>query len=143
MTHTVKILHRSHIPGTAGFDASGNPKQGKVRVIGEIDITSYTAAGEVIKKYKMGVENVDVVKFESKEFVSTATLFRLFAYDRTNEKLIGYAVDTAGGTGDELAPATTSSDLGIIAFEVIGDAAARTEGTITDSINTVVGTPLA
>jgi len=130
-----KVLHRSHVPGTAGFDNAGNPKQGKVRVIGEFDITSYTAGGEVIAPSKLGVESLDFGKFWQWENPPSATRIVVLEYDKVGSRLCGWQLLAS--------PALASGDLGIIRYEVVGDAPMRTEGLITDSINSVAGTPLA
>ena len=131
----LRIFHKTFIPGAPGYDASGNPKQGKVRVVGEFDITSYTAAGEPLKLRKLGLSVVDNITFEAVEILPTATVLTMHRYDRTNEKVFCYAVDTAGASGDELIPAATSGDLGRIGFVAYGDPIQPTEVVISDTIN--------
>jgi len=134
----LKITHRSHIPGTAGFDTSGNPKQGKMRVIGEYTEASYATGGSVVLRNKLGVSTVDIINFWVKGTLAGAGAASIIAqYDDTNQKVFCLSV---AATTAQVANAT---NLGVVKFEVIGDAAYPTENTITDSINSVAGTPLA
>ena len=130
-----RVTSRSFIPGASGYDTAGGPKQGKVRVVGEFDITSYTSGGEVILPAKFGLSVIDSIDFEAVENLPTATVFTMHRYDRTNSKVFAYAVDTAGASGDELSSATTGGDLGRISYVAYGDPALPTEVLITDSIN--------
>ena len=125
-----KVLHRSYIPGTVGYDTSGNPKQAKVRVIGEYTDTSYATGGTVLARNKFGVSAVDIAHFWPKGFLPTATRIFLAQYDDTNQKVVVHDIDAAPA---ELANTTS---IGVVRFEVVGDASLPTENTISDSINT-------
>ena len=59
--HDVKIRFRSYLPG-AGFDSSGNPKQGKTRVVGEIDVTAYSGGdGDQLSARDLGLTVIDSI----------------------------------------------------------------------------------
>lgn len=61
MAYDVKTRFRSFLPG-GGFDSSGNPKQGKTRVVGEIDITSYSGgSGEQMSPNDLGLTAIDSI----------------------------------------------------------------------------------
>ena len=62
MAIDVKPRFRSFLPG-AGFDANGNPKQGKTRVVGIISVTSYGGgSGEPLKARDIGLTNIDFIQ---------------------------------------------------------------------------------
>jgi hypothetical protein len=59
MAKDVRIRFRSFLPG-AGFDSAGNPKQGKTRVVGEVDVTNYGGGeGEGLTALDVGLANID------------------------------------------------------------------------------------
>ena len=61
MANDVKIRFRSFLPG-AGFDSSGNPKQGKTRIVGEVDVTSYAGEeGEPFGATEVGLSTIDAL----------------------------------------------------------------------------------
>ena len=72
MANDVKIRFRSFLPG-AGFDSSGNPKQGKTRVVGEIDVTSYTPGGENLAPVDVGLSNIDWVELNVRDETGNAS----------------------------------------------------------------------
>ena len=61
MARTIKTRVRSALPG-AGFDSSGNPKQGKRQVNGEISVTSYVSGGESLTAADLGLATIDFIK---------------------------------------------------------------------------------
>ena len=58
MANDVKRRFHSFLPG-AGYDANGNPKQGKTRVVGRIEVTSYTRGGEELTPTSIGLTAID------------------------------------------------------------------------------------
>ena len=61
MAIDVKTRFKSFLPG-AGFDSAGGPKQGKTRVVGEIDVTSYSGQeGEPLKAIDLGLTTIDSI----------------------------------------------------------------------------------
>jgi hypothetical protein len=59
--HDVKIRFRSFLPG-GGFDSSGNPTQGKMRVVGEIDVTAYEGGGGApLSAQDLGLTTIDSI----------------------------------------------------------------------------------
>ena len=123
-----KHLSRSFIPGVGGYDTTGNPKQGKVRVIGEFNITTYTAGGEPILRKFLGVETIDTIQFWVKGILPTANSTIIAAWDDTNQKVFIQDVD---GVPNEHAAAA----IGLVRYEVVGDSILPTETLISDSIN--------
>lgn len=63
MANSVRIRFRSFLPG-AGFDSSGNPKQGKQEVRGRIVVTTYARGGEDLTAADLGLTTVDHVALE-------------------------------------------------------------------------------
>lgn len=62
MASDVRIRFRSFLPG-AGFDSSGNPKQGKTRVVGVVSVTSYGgSSGEPLAAEDVGLNNIDFIQ---------------------------------------------------------------------------------
>lgn len=59
MASDVYVRFRSFLPG-AGFDSSGNNKQGKTRVVGMVDVTSYAGGGgESLAPVDLGLTTID------------------------------------------------------------------------------------
>jgi hypothetical protein len=70
MATDVKIRFRSFLPG-GGFDSSGNAKQGKTRVVGEVDVTSYDGGeGEPLKPVDVGLNAIDAITLRNAEEIS-------------------------------------------------------------------------
>lgn len=61
MANDVKIRFRSYLPG-GGFDSAGGAKQGKTRVVGEVDVTSYAGQkGEPFVPRDLGLTAIDSI----------------------------------------------------------------------------------
>lgn len=61
MAHDVKIRFKSFLPG-GGYDSSGNPVQGKTRVVGIVDVTSYDGEeGDQFDARSVGLTNIDAL----------------------------------------------------------------------------------
>jgi hypothetical protein len=101
MARNVQPRFRSFLPG-AGFDANGNPKQGKTRVVGVISVTSYEGgSGESLKARDIGLSNIDFIQLRvsdeaSGEYSGGAPLQRNVVYSKStghfylhNEALAG------------------------------------------------------
>lgn len=72
MAYDLKVRTRFTIPGT-GFDSSGTPKNDKVFVAGELDVTSYTTGGETVTAADLGLSTVDVITFDVRHVNDAAT----------------------------------------------------------------------
>lgn len=59
MAIDITTRFKSFLPG-AGFDSAGGPKQGKTRVVGIIDVTSYDGEeGEPLSAVDVGLTTID------------------------------------------------------------------------------------
>ena len=58
MASDVKIRFKRPHPGS-GYDSAGNPKQGKVEVVGRIEVTTYAQAGEDLRPQDVGLSVID------------------------------------------------------------------------------------
>lgn len=48
----------------AGFDSTGTPVQSKMRVWGELNVTSYTTGGETVSPADIRLETIDFINFD-------------------------------------------------------------------------------
>jgi len=69
MANKVQFRRNTHLPG-AGFDAAGNPVQGKQRVVGRITVTTYSRGGETLKPSDVGLRTIDYIDIKATEAVS-------------------------------------------------------------------------
>ena len=58
MARTVRETFRQYLPG-GGRDVLGNPKQGKTRVVANINVTSYTQGGEDLAPIDLSLTTID------------------------------------------------------------------------------------
>ena len=116
MARTIKTRVRSALPG-AGFDSSGNAKQGKRRVTGSISVTSYTSAGESLTPADIGLSVIDFIslKHENESGATEGDQARFVLYNSASSDF--YIVQT-GGTGGFTAAGATNTVL----FDATGDA---------------------
>ena len=119
MASDVKIRFRSFLPG-GGFDSSGNAKQGKTRVVGIVDVTSYAPGAEALAPSDIGLSAIDAISLR----VSDATgdtggnNERRAIYSKTAEEF--YLVLTSqAGVPNEYAVAATET----VEFDAFGDSA--------------------
>ena len=54
----IRVRFNSFLPG-AGYDASGNPKQGKTSVRGQVAIVDYTRGGVALTATELGLVTLD------------------------------------------------------------------------------------
>jgi hypothetical protein len=66
MARTIRTRVKSALPG-AGFDSSGNAKQGKRRVNGAISVTSYTNVGESLTAPDLGLSAIDWISIRHED----------------------------------------------------------------------------
>ena len=117
MARTIKTRVRSALPG-AGFDSSGNAKQGKRRVNGEISVTSYGTGGESLTAADLGLATIDFISLKHAEEASGANgaAPRLVLYAAATADF--YIVQEGGTTGFDPASGTTHT----VYFDASGDA---------------------
>jgi hypothetical protein len=123
MARDVKVRFHTFLPG-AGFDASGNPKQGKTRVVGEVDVTSYARGGEALSAIDVGLNTIDSLTLRVGDETGdpSATRRRQAIYSKSVSQF--YLVDTTtAGVPNERADAATET----VEFVAEGDSAADPE----------------
>ena len=120
MAKDVKVRFQHFLPG-AGFDSSGNPKQGKTRVTGEIDVTSYSGEqGEPLTATDLRLANIDAVTLRVADAMqgdSTGTE-RQVLYTKSTGHFYLHLID-AGGIKTQVAAAQTET----LEFVAEGDSA--------------------
>ncbi len=126
MANDVKIRFRSFLPG-AGFDSSGSAKQGKTRVVGEIDVTAYSGGdGEPLNPVDVGLTVIDHINLrvadENSGALSAAAgggmaPMRDVSYTKSTGHFYLFTVNSDGQIG-VLSNATESLE-----FDAFGDSA--------------------
>lgn len=120
MAKSIKTRFRKFLPG-AGFDSNGSPVQGKTRVVGLVDVTSYTGgAGEPLTPRDLGLTAIDALTLRVKNEVPGG--------DGKHSREAVYADDTerfylvnvnAAGSRTHFAGAATAE----VEFDAFGDSA--------------------
>ena len=118
MASDVKIRFRSFLPG-AGFDSSGNPKSGKTRTVGEVNVTSYVS-GEPLTATDVGLANIDSITLRVADETGNASAqnHRQAVYVKSVEEFYLNLISSAG-VPDQYAPAATET----LEFVAEGDSA--------------------
>lgn len=118
MARVIKTRVKSALPG-AGFDSSGNAKQGKRRVTGSIAVTSYTGVGEALTAADLGLSTIDFIslKHEDESAGQNGQGGRFARYQFTTADF--YLVQEAGITGKTDIVTGTSHT---VYFDAVGDA---------------------
>lgn len=123
MAKNVKFRQVSFLPG-AGYDSSGNPKQGKTRVTGLISVTSYAPGNESLSARDVGLTNIDVISLRVADETGNASAQNSREVKYVKSVGIFYLLDVASsGIPDEYAAARTES----IEFVAEGDSARDVE----------------
>lgn len=124
MAIDVKPRFKSFLPG-AGHDSSGNPKQGKTRVVGEIDVTSYSGEnGEPLKAADIGLTTIDSINLRVADAIqgdSTGTE-RQVLFAKSTGHFYLHTIDAAGAKTQVAAAATETLE-----FDAFGDSAEDVE----------------
>lgn len=123
MASDVKVRFRSFLPG-AGQDSAGNPKQGKTRVVGEIDVTSYERGEEALTAADVGLTAIDSItlRVANESGDTSGANKREARYDKSVGQF--YLVDLSqAGVPTEYANAATET----IEFVAEGDSAGDVE----------------
>ena len=118
MARTIRTRVKSALPG-AGFDSSGNAKQGKRRVTGSIAVTSYNSVGEKLTAADLGLSTIDFIKLEHEDQAagSDGRGLRTVPYCFTTSDF--YIVQDLGvNVGAQPATGTTHT----VYFDAMGDA---------------------
>lgn len=124
MAIDVKIRFRSFLPG-AGFDSSGNPKQGKTRVVGQIDVTSYSGGeGEPLKAVDVGLSTIDALTLRNTEEIAGGlsggdAARRGVSYAKGSGHFYLWEVDGAG----TITPVAATNATNVLEFVAEGDSA--------------------
>jgi len=122
MAHSVRINYNTPLPG-GGKNASGLAVNGKRLVGGRINISSYTALGEVITPLEFGLDVLDQIFFNVESVNNAATDFgqatpALANYDRTAQRVV---VVTDGST------ANVTGQAAVVRFVALGDSNAAAD----------------
>jgi len=119
MAKSVRETFRQYLPG-GGKDTLGNPKQGKTRVVGEIEITSYVQSGETLTPRELGLTRMDWVDLRCRDEVlaNKAATRRYASYNQTDDVFYLYTV-ASNGNVNEYANAATET----IEYSAEGDSA--------------------
>ena len=82
MASDVKLRFKRPHPGS-GFDSAGNPKQGKVEVVGRIEVTTYNQGGEDLTARDLGLSVIDWIdiKHENQTGSSNGSDSRVVNYN--------------------------------------------------------------
>ena len=131
MAKNVQTRFKQFLPGN-GIDASGNPKQGKTRKVGVINVTSYSGGeGEPLKAIDLGLTNIDSITLRNQEEASGAVdasggvgHMRGVIYAKASGHFYLFNIAGATGVPTGVAKGTTTN---VIEFDVFGDAAEDVE----------------
>jgi len=117
MAYNITTTFKSPIEsgGRGGRDGIG--VSNKVMISGRINITSYTATGEVILPSDFGLRNIDSIYFNAESFNNAATKLLAATIGRVgyNTGLSKVVIATTGTT------ANTTSQAAVVRFLAIGD----------------------
>jgi len=116
MAHSVRINYNTLLPG-GGRNAAGLAVNGKRLVGGRINITSYTASGEVITPLEFGLDVLDQIFFNVESVNNAATEFAAATpgwanYDRTAQRVVVISNATT---------ANVTGEAAVIRFLALGD----------------------
>jgi hypothetical protein len=124
MANNVVTLFKSFQPGS-GKDSSGAAKQGKVRVVGLVNVTSYQGEnGEPFSAVDVGLTTIDSIQLRVADAIagdSTGTE-RQVLYAKSTGHFYLHLIDAAGAK-TQVAAAQTET----IEFDALGDSATDVE----------------
>lgn len=124
MANDVKIRFRSFLPG-GGFDSAGGPKQGKTRVVGEVDVTSYAGQkGEPFNPIDIGLSVIDAIHLRVADACSDGGggATREVNFTKSTGHFYLITVDAAGAVTNVAQAATETLE-----FDALGDSAGDVE----------------
>jgi hypothetical protein len=117
MAKSVRETFRQYLPG-AGKDTLGNPKQGKTRVVGEINVTSYTSGGEALTPRELGLTRIDWMNLRVRNEPSGDQTRRQAAYSQVDDVFYLYELSKTGAP-DQYSSAATE----LLEYSAEGDSA--------------------
>lgn len=126
MANNVKIRFKNFLPG-AGRDSAGDPKQGKTRVVGEINVTSYGGSGgEPFSATDIGLTTIDAINLRVTEEVTGD--FHHTAGDSAPRRSAVYAKDSGHfyvytTNGEGVVSSYIKTDTETLEFDAFGDSA--------------------
>ena len=127
MANVVKIRFKSYLPG-GGFDSSGAAKQGKTRVVGEVDVTSYGGqGGERLTAIDLGLTAIDSIHLRvGEEANGDQGPVREVVYAKGSGHFYLYLTSGMGaGTLESAGVAAAQTEN--LEFDALGDSAADVE----------------
>ena len=115
MARTVRETFRQYLPG-GGKDILGNPKQGKTRVVGDINVTAYAGGkGEILTATDIGLTTIDSMTM------------------RVGDENSGAMSGAAGGGIAPIRQVTYSKSTGHFYLFTVDDAGQKTGGADNDT----------
>lgn len=122
MATTVKETFRQFLPG-AGRDVSGQPKQGKTRVVGQLDVTSYSKGGESLKAEDIRLTKIDAINLRVREEIGSGSgqQVRQVVFSPSAEQFYLFIRDHDGDFAERAAASTETVEYvaeGDSAFDV-------------------------
>jgi hypothetical protein len=119
MARTVNRTFKQFLPG-AGSDVSGSPKQGKTRVVGRVNVTSYARGGEALSPNDIGLSTIDHIDLKVVGQVSNADGIATREAKYSNSTSQFYLIDVAvAGDKTQMAAAATEA----VTYDAFGDSA--------------------
>lgn len=129
MASTVNTRFRQFLPG-AGFDSAGNAVQGKTRVVGHVNVSSYNGGGESLTPRDIGLTNIDSITLRVRNQVPGAdgkhVIEASYAADSQQFYLVNVGVTTATGAAVRTHFSLGSSNE-VVEFVAEGDSAHNVE----------------
>jgi len=117
MAKSVRETFRQYLPGH-GKDTLGNPKQGKTRVVGQVNVTSYTGGGEALTPRELGLTRIDWIDLRVANAVASDQAVRLAVYSQVDDVFYLFE-QSQGGSLDQYASASTET----VEYAADGDSA--------------------
>ncbi len=121
MAIDVRTYYRGTLSGQGGAaggrDSAGAARNSKIVVIGEVDITTYTAAGEPCTAADLGLESLDCILLQAVNVdgaLAQGNVIHNINYDYTAQQILLW--DGSAGT-------TEAGTSGVVRFAAFGDAA--------------------
>lgn len=122
MAIDVRTFYRGSLAGqglaSGGVDSAGASENNKIVVVGDINITTYTAGGEPVTAADLGLDSLDCILLSPVAVDNLATglpgtsNILVANYDYTNEQVLLW--DGAAGT-------TVAGSLGRVRFAAFGN----------------------
>lgn len=123
MASDVYVRFRRWIPG-AGYDSSGNAKQGKTQTWGVIDVTSYAPGAEALAAVDVGLSTIDAIYLRVADETGdpNGSTQRRALFDKSSSEFYLVEFGEAGQSNEYASGATET-----VEFVAHGDSAADVE----------------